>query len=503
MNPTQQNNIAMTALSYFKSGNPVIDMIIVTVGMAAIMAVTSRFSELSALIQRYLFYFLHPGNRLKYKIVIKLNTLDVSSNGRVTSMADNTFNKYLINGIIQHITKNQILEKTRERELVNVVTYKGHASTREAYLNNELRQFPTSRVHYRDMILEFLKSDSSSTKEANVTVTSNMVIIIYGNSESNIQEFIKECNAAEVDKSHPLDTNSNARYYYSMLPKKNDDSTVAYVRYPYIVAKNFSSLFFDDKERILQVVQNFMDHKGAWDPSRDRSYVLRMILHGRPGSGKSSFLKALSNMTGRNQVNVSIPVIRNNEELLDVFASSVIYFTDTYNMDQPRHMQHLKLDKKLYIMEDMDCAGCKHVITREEAVEEKSVDTILNLITVTDVNKQESKKEASLSKSKVNLSGFLNMLDGPYELTGAMIAITTNDITKFDAAIIRPGRMDLNIFLGAMSNANIKLYLEYYYKVKDITLPVFTIKDMNPSKLEQICQMNLTMEDTIEELSNM
>ena len=52
--------------------------------------------------------------------------------------------------------------------------------------------------------------------------------------------------------------------------------------------------------------------------------VQNMLFAGSTGTGKTSFLKALSNYTGRHIVNISLPLIETNEQLIEVFQNDEI-----------------------------------------------------------------------------------------------------------------------------------------------------------------------------------
>ena len=62
-----------------------------------------------------------------------------------------------------------------------------------------------------------------------------------------------------------------------------------------------------------------------------------------------------------------------------------------------------------------------------------------------------------MSQSSFNLGSILSKFDGIDSSEGSIIIATTNHIDKIDPALIRPGRMDINIEL---KKANKKVTLE-------------------------------------------
>ena len=69
--------------------------------------------------------------------------------------------------------------------------------------------------------------------------------------------------------------------------------------------------------------------------------------------------------------------------------------------------------------------------------------------------------------SRVTLSGLLNALDGVAATERRIIFMTTNHIERLDPALIRPGRVDVKVYLGDASRDQIlKMYQRFY---KDAT----------------------------------
>jgi mitochondrial chaperone BCS1 len=66
-------------------------------------------------------------------------------------------------------------------------------------------------------------------------------------------------------------------------------------------------------------------------------------------------------------------------------------------------------------------------------------------------------------QSSITLSGFLNALDGVVASEERIIFMTTNHPERLDPALIRPGRVDVNEYLGHASHYQMKeMFLRFY-----------------------------------------
>jgi mitochondrial chaperone BCS1 len=69
----------------------------------------------------------------------------------------------------------------------------------------------------------------------------------------------------------------------------------------------------------------------------------------------------------------------------------------------------------------------------------------------------------SAATNTVTLSGLLNVLDGFFAPTGVLFMMTTNHIEALDAALLRPGRIDYRLYLGAASSSQkLELYRRFF-----------------------------------------
>merc|ERR1712004_669305 len=107
----------------------------------------------------------------------------------------------------------------------------------------------------------------------------------------------------------------HSRYMYEMVAataKKDDDgegggsaTARSYRRYKLSDEKTFKSLFFPEKETLLQLLEDFQGKKGKY-AIPGYPHKLGILCHGPPGTGKTSMIKAMANHLQRNIVNVPL-----------------------------------------------------------------------------------------------------------------------------------------------------------------------------------------------------
>ncbi|PNH02720.1 Mitochondrial chaperone BCS1 [Tetrabaena socialis] len=151
-------------------------------------------------------------------------------------------------------------------------------------------------------------------------------------------------------------------------------------------------------------------------------HTLGIMLHGPPGSGKTSTIKAIANKCKRHIVTVNLSCIASKDELYDIFT------TDTVS-DVGGQSVELPINRRLFVIEDIDCM--LSVVLQRQFGQEK-------------VNETKEKKE----EKTFTLSDLLNVLDGLDEASGRLMVWTSNHPDVIDAALMRPGRIDLSLRIG-------------------------------------------------------
>ena len=170
--------------------------------------------------------------------------------------------------------------------------------------------------------------------------------------------------------------------------------------------------------------------------------------YGAPGSGKTSIIHSLAGELG-----------------LDVYIISL----SRSGLDD-NALQELIADlpeKCIALMEDVD-AAFHHSINRTSEKPEKKL--------ITGDKEQAPSSGDSSTTPKISLSGLLNALDGVGAQEGRLLFATTNRYETLDAALRRPGRMDVHVeFKLASQYQAAELFKRFY--MPDDPIPTTDVEE--------------------------
>ena len=314
----------------------------------------------------------------------------------------------------------------------------------------------------------------------------------------------------------------------------------AYKRYKLSEEKSFDSLFFPQKKLLLELLENFQQKRGKFGIP-GFPHKLGLLLHGPPGTGKTSLIKALAQHTGRSIVAVPLGRIKTNQQLMDCI------FDQAFRVPGEELPIKLNFGEVIFVMEDVD--ACTDVVLKRDrhggqggggaasaaAAEDDDgdglgmSDDLMMLMAML-----QSQNEVSVVGSgsgggggggggggsggafapykpedktdKLNLSGMLNVLDGVVDCPNRIVVMTSNHPEKLDPALIRPGRVNLKLYLGYIELPEACEMLALYFgggvdgaqraRMAAIWAAEHR-RHYTPAQLEQLCAESETIDELV------
>jgi ATP-dependent Zn protease len=379
----------------------------------------------------------------------------------------------------------------------------------DIFIPNQCESFiicPIKNIH---CIMKYIKKNINSDKEHNnilyihqITIFSDIVDIF--SIEYFLDEILQIYNNYKRDKS--IDKQSYFYYDYST----DEGEILNYTIKEFSTNKIFNTIFFEEKNMYLNQLNFFLENE-TWYKNKGIPHHLGILLHGNPGCGKTSIIKATLEHTKRHAFVIPLNRVKTCGELENIFYSE--------NVDDI----NIPINKRIYIFEDVDCVS-NIVFDRKNKKhdEDDSDDEDYNILSSSKKNNdlnnnnlnkniinllKNNNKTSFKHSDKLNLSCLLNIIDGIIETPGRIIIMTTNYPEKLDKALLREGRIDLNIELKLFDKTMIKQLLLFFYEVSNEYFEnnnnynkIIDYK-ISPAQIINICQKNIAnIDNTIYEI---
>jgi hypothetical protein len=362
------------------------------------------------------------------------------------------------NGNSKNITFNKMLNMTVPSDLEFVKI--GHKDI-ECKFSEKERKNSEGKIEIIENL--HIRSESLSLKELDTWF------------EGIMEKYIKNLN-------NPL---KNKICYLNQKIKLFNDINIAFDCFDLITNKTEKNMFGKDFRKIKNIVDFFMNnHK--WYKEKGIPYNLGMLLHGPPGTGKTSAIKFLAKYTQRHIINISLKSTTKKSDLFNLFHNETIKIYD-YSEKRPTVDNiNIGFDKRIYVIEDIDCLDGVVVLDRE-IEKEKEIEKEIEI----------EKDEEVDEENNIDLSFLLNLLDGILENENRIIIMTSNCPEKIDKALLRPGRIDLIVKFDKCDHETLNEIFNFMYEVNDSSY-IFTEKHsgkITPARVNQIIIKNHTDKD--------
>ena len=313
----------------------------------------------------------------------------------------------------------------------------------------------TSDIQCRINIKYTSRDTSRSDKMCAIDITTLEFVLSTNNPFDSIMKFMNLIQGEYIEQLNKK-SNSQLCIYKPTFSDREVSPDGEYMNYPIGIPfksiKSFDNLFFEGKEALIKRLDAFVNrqkYKVLGLPE-----TLGLLFHGEPGTGKTSCIKAIANYLNMNLIIVPMNQIRSKKRLEEVF------FSTKYNIEQ---------DRRIYVFEEIDCNGWENIVKDRRLLKgaddaEPETNILEQLADTLIIDKAKDKKTKKDDKDdKLTLGAILEIIDGLVECPGRVIIMTTNHKDSLDSALLRPGRIDMQIEFKRLRNIDIAdIFTKWY-----------------------------------------
>lgn len=447
-------------LNKLKTGNVILDAIISMMIFSSVAYATSCIPKIFGIIMIFTNKFTYYMKSLYRKIFHKKNDI-IYKQVIIEHITDTKQVNELFEAVKYYMANNELIDYVKETPLK--LTYENRIekgmTSNETPINNinniKLNKFivqnKTKKFIYKEHEIKYcickdiitIYTDKERKKENYIITLStdiksdSKIDILNDFCEYCLGEYIKSVSGKKWEQR--IFVNNKGLWESQLSNNKRKIDT--------IILRN------GNKQEIMDDLKLFL-HSEDWYNERDIPYTRGYLFYGKPGTGKTSFIKGISNYCKRHIHFLILKDIKDDNELLGL-------------------LKQINYKETILVIEDIDCMSDIIKDRQHNNTDENTQRQIMELtkkINGVIQNNHNFTQELPVRNSQLTLSGLLNAIDGVFNNDGRILIMTTNHPEVLDKALIRPGRIDQKILFDNCDKKQItELYKMFFNRDCDVS----------------------------------
>ena len=285
------------------------------------------------------------------------------------------------------------------------------------------------------------EKDASQTKELKESITLQTI----GRSQAQFHQLL-----AEVSPPPPAEAMTTVKKW----------SGDYWSRCGTQAARKFSTVILPQKTKdtIVNHITTFLNER-SWYGDHGIPYRTGIMLHGIPGTGKTSLVRALC----------------------EKFDKPLFVLRLTGMTDETLEQAFIELPQdSLILIEDIDTYS---ISNKRDTVNNNSDQPV-------DSSADKLSDSISEISGMLTLSGLLNAIDGIIASDGRILIATTNHLDRLDPALIRKGRFNISVNIGYTTHGCIIEFFKSFFPGYAVPVGSVFRENITPADLQSVIMEN-------------